>query len=245
MAETYRTGRWLVHKRDSVDSTRNRVREGVSSLPDLSVVTARIQTEGRGRLGRIWVSPVGGLYFSILMKPSPPSEFAPCVSLLCSLILCREMEEQGFSPELKWPNDVILQGKKVAGVLAECGSSPCSWFSMGMGVNLNSVPDVPGRTHLPAGSWNTELGAEELLNRLLNRLDARWPDRNTNPLSGVVKDVSQRLWKLGEEVTITGAGEQIKGIVEGIGETGALILSTDSGERRFVSGELLTVQDES
>ena len=248
MAEAHKTGRWLVHTEDSVDSTQNWVKGRLSVLPDFSAVIASTQTSGRGRMDRGWVSPPGGLYASILLKPSPPPEFAPRVSLLIALILCELLEDAGLVPWVKWPNDVVVNERKVAGIIAECGNSPCSWFILGVGVNLSAVPDVPGRDHLPAGAWCSSRPApspHELLVEVLSALDIYWSNRESDPLSGRAEAISGKLWNKGKKVKLSVGDETFSGIVTGISGAGSLILSTDSGERRFVSGELLTVHGES
>ncbi len=246
MAEAHKTGCWLVHTEDSVDSTQNWVKGRLSVLPDFSVVIAAAQTSGRGRLGRTWASPPGGLYASILLKPSPPPEYAPRVSLLIALILCEILEDAGLVPSVKWPNDVIVEGRKVAGIIAECGNTSSSWFILGVGVNLSSVPDVPGRDHLPAGAWCSSGPApspHDLLARVLSALEIKWSNRESDPLSGRVDAITGRLWNKGKRVKISLGSETVIGKVIGISDAGSLILSTDSGERRFVSGELLTVHE--
>ncbi len=140
MTEANISGPWLVHTADSVDSTQKWVRQRVSSLTDRSVLLASSQTEGRGRPGRTWLSPPGGFYASFLLKPSPPVSFSPCVSLLAALLLSRIMLRRGLDARVKWPNDVLVRGRKLAGIVAETGNRPESWFILGVGVNLQVAP---------------------------------------------------------------------------------------------------------
>lgn len=247
MAEAYSSGRWSVHNEDSVDSTQQWARRRIASLPDRTAVLARSQTGGRGRSGRTWLSPPGGLYCSLLLKPAPPINFAPSVSLLSAFILTEIMRGSGIPAMVKWPNDVVADGLKLAGIIAETGSAPTSWFVLGIGVNLQSEPSIEGRTVLPPGAWSRFGGPPapgELLQRFLMDMDSLWPKRTDNPLGSVGGPVTARLWNLGERVSVKSEGIGVDGVVDGIDENGFLLLSTDSGERRFVSGELLTVHGE-
>ncbi len=247
MTEPYRLSQWLVYTEDSVTSTQKWVRERVSALSDRSVVLANSQTEGRGRSDRSWESPVGGFYASFLLRPSPPVTFAPCVSLLAAVILVRLLKQRGISAEVKWPNDVIAEGRKIAGIIAESGSYPVSWFILGVGVNLTTTPDIPGRTLLPVGAW-TDFGvppsASGLLEEFLIELDSTWRLKTNHPLSGISEELGSILWSKNKHVSLSCSGEKHCGVISKIDDDGSLVLLTDSGERRFVSGELLTVPGE-
>lgn len=244
MTEACGSGLWSVHKEDSVDSTQQWVRDRLSILPDRSVVLAGTQSEGRGRAGRKWESPPGGLYASFLWKPAPAVEHAAVVSLVAALALADILEDHGIHCLVKWPNDVVISDKKVAGIIAESGGRTPSWLIMGMGANLRTVPAVTGRVVLPPGAWimfGEPPEPEELLWKLINRIELLWPDREEDPIAGIIERLNSRLWNLGKEVTLQAGDDMITGVIEGLRPDGSLILSTDSGERRFVSGELLTV----
>lgn len=246
MTEANISGPWLVHTADSVDSTQKWVRQRVSSLTDRSVLLASSQTEGRGRPGRTWLSPPGGFYASFLLKPSPPVSFSPCVSLLAALLLSRIMLRRGLDARVKWPNDVLVRGRKLAGIVAETGNRPESWFILGVGVNLQVAPSVENRRAFPAGGWS-DFGPSpspvELLSLFTRELDERWPRREADPLAGIREELHERLWSMNEEVTVETSGERVSGVLTGIAGNGSLLVSTDSGERSFASGELLTVHD--
>lgn len=247
MTEPYRLSQWLVYTEDSVTSTQKWVRERVSALSDRSIVLANSQTAGRGRSDRSWESPPGGFYASFLLKPSPPVAFAPCVSLLAAVILVRILKKHGISAEVKWPNDVIAEGKKIAGIIAEAGSYPESWFILGVGVNLMAVPDIPGRTFLPVGAWSdfgVPPSAPGLLEEFLTELDFAWKFKTSHPICGISDELGSILWRKNKHVSLTCGSEKHSGVISEIDDDGSLVLLTDSGERRFVSGELLTVPGE-
>jgi BirA family transcriptional regulator, biotin operon repressor / biotin---[acetyl-CoA-carboxylase] ligase len=241
-------GRWLIHTADSVDSTQKWVRERLLDLKDRSVILACSQTQGRGRMGRSWQSPPGGFYTSILMKPPPPLEGASRLSLLAALILSRIMNSDGIPAMVKWPNDVIAGGRKIAGILAEAGTNPVAWYILGIGVNLRSEPPLDHRRRLPAGCWSgfsEPPHPEELLSRFLHILDEVWPEKDEDPLSGRLTSINSVLWGKGVYMAVRSGSDLFSGVVERVAADGSLVLRTDSGERRFVAGELLTVHEES
>lgn len=247
MAEPYRLNRWLIFTEDLVPSTQKWVRKRLAALSDRTVVLAAAQTSGRGRSDREWKSPAGGFYSSILLKPSPPIALAPCVSLLAAVVLTRLLKRQGVTASVKWPNDVIVEGKKVAGIIAEAGSFPESWFILGIGVNLTEIPLIPERLFLPAGSWAEFVDAPaptDLLKKFLLEFDSCWINREDNPMDGILEELDSILWRRGEPVTLSSGVNTFRGIVTRIDRDGSLVLLTDSGERRFVSGELQTVPEE-
>ena len=247
MAEPYRLNRWLVYTEDSVPSTQMWLRERITKLSSRAVVIARVQTSGRGRMGKHWESPPGGLYFSFLLKPSPPAAHASCVSLFAALVLTQLLRKQGIQALVKWPNDVIVDGKKIAGLIAEAGSFPESWFVLGIGVNLTEPPFVPDRKFLPAGAWS-EFGeppeAAELLKQFLFKFDSSWTGEEESPINDVLEELNGVLWRKGEKVYLSGANESFSGIVTGIDSDGSLVLLTDSGTQRFNSGEVTAVPEE-
>ena len=120
------TARWMgsrIDCLDSVDSTNTRARElGLAGAPDGTVVTAEEQSRGRGRLGRAWVSPAGrNVYMSILLRTDLPPESISQISLAAGLAACETVQEWSAAT-LKWPNDVLVGGRKVVGILAELES---------------------------------------------------------------------------------------------------------------------------
>jgi BirA family biotin operon repressor/biotin-[acetyl-CoA-carboxylase] ligase len=136
----YTVGR-RIHLYDSVASTNETMRElARASAPEGTVVLADHQTAGRGRAGKVWFSPPGvNLYASILFWPRIAATAAAPFSFMASLALTDAIRELGLSPAIKWPNDVLLQGRKVAGTLAEASADGdrLAYVILGVGVNVN------------------------------------------------------------------------------------------------------------
>ena len=210
-------GRPRVHHR-LTDSTNERTRAlAAAGAPHGTLVTADEQTAGRGRQGREWLArPGAALLMSLVLRE--PREALP---LAAAVALCEALPVEAA---IKWPNDIWLQGDKVAGILVE-GRPQDGWAVLGIGVNVRDAPPLEHVTSL-AGS----VGTEDLLRRLLIALDA-WLSR---PLPEILAAWRSRDALLGETVRWqNGSG---KGA--GIDESGALLVDSDSGRIALQSGEV-------
>ena len=140
---------------DSIDSTNRRARELASEGRENVVVLADEQTGGRGRLDRSWSSPSGGVWCSTLVRPSVPAAEAPVYTLAAAVAVTRAVREAGVDASIKWPNDVLVDGEKLSGILTEMEGEAdrIEWLVVGVGLNANVDPaDVPaeGATTLRA-----------------------------------------------------------------------------------------------
>jgi BirA family transcriptional regulator, biotin operon repressor / biotin---[acetyl-CoA-carboxylase] ligase len=145
-----------------------------------TTVATDLQTRGRGRLGRTWETPSGrALLFSVLLRPQPPMAIWPELSLVAGDAVAAALREQaGVAAELSHPNDVLIQGRKAAGILAEASVGR---VVLGIGVNVNQTDDeLPGETPKPATSLRIETGREwpraPLLAAILLELERRYDD---------------------------------------------------------------------
>jgi BirA family biotin operon repressor/biotin-[acetyl-CoA-carboxylase] ligase len=209
-----------------------------TSLPEGAVVVADHQTAGRGRLGRNWEAPAGkALLFSVLLKP-PPDRHAPELSLVAGVAVADALERTlGLSVQIKWPNDVMLRRKKVAGCLAEARDGA---VVLGIGVNVEQTTD-----ELPpnAGSVRTLTGRgwdrDDLLSRLLDDLGSRYAAWRTGGLDAVYEGLGPRDFLRGREVTVNGTS----GVATMIDREGRLEIAVGHGEVVTVeSGEVVYVR---
>ena len=206
-----------------------------TSLPEGALVVADHQTAGRGRLGRSWDAPAGAaLLFSVLLKP-PPEPPTPQLSLVAGIAVADTLERTlGLSVQLKWPNDVMLRRKKIAGCLAEARDGA---VVLGIGVNVNQTTD-----QLPenAGSIRSLTGRtadrEELLAMLLRDLDHRYPAWLAGGLDAVYEGLGPRDFLRGRQVTVNG----VSGVVTMIDREGRLEIAQGHGDNVTVeSGEVV------
>jgi BirA family biotin operon repressor/biotin-[acetyl-CoA-carboxylase] ligase len=212
--------------------------------PEGSVVIADAQSAGRGRHGRIWASPPGaGLYMSTLMRPA--THAVGLLTIAAGVALADGIQAAtGLQPQLKWPNDVYIGGRKLAGILAEAGTSKSGvqHVVLGCGVNLMPAaypPDVAAR----ATSIESELGRPVdrglLLVECLVALDSRYRDLQSRARATVIDRWRDRaVSTLGRRVEWDVAGVTRHGVAEDIDDTGALLVRDGTMRTRVISGEV-------
>ena len=219
-----------------------------ADAPEGCVVLADLQTAGRGRLGRSWNSPAGtGIYASVLFRPE--LRVARMLTIAAGVALAEAIETvAGIAPVLKWPNDVYLgggpqSGRKVAGILAEAGvSTGGTWVVIGFGINVLPA-SFPHELALRATSLESELGRPvdrgELFAACLVQLSARYADLRAGRCQGVVGAWRQRASPtFGQPVEWVDEGATKAGVVRDMDEEGGLLVDTEAGIVRVVSGEL-------
>jgi BirA family biotin operon repressor/biotin-[acetyl-CoA-carboxylase] ligase len=225
---------------DSIGSTNDEALAwAVKGAPDLSFVIADEQTAGRGRLNRKWFTPKGSaLAFSLILRPTSLSHLSRTVGL-AALSVADACLRHGLSPRIKWPNDILIKGKKVAGILIETvwSGSEVDSLVIGMGVNVHK-DSVPPAEHLqfPATSLEHELGLaldrEELLANILIAFIARRPQMES--------EVFLQAWQgslafQGEQVQVkTSESEWLTGELLGLEEDGSLRLRDEHGKTIIV-----------
>jgi BirA family biotin operon repressor/biotin-[acetyl-CoA-carboxylase] ligase len=226
---------------DLVDSTNSwlleRARAGV---PFWTAVVARAQSAGRGRQGRRWSSDPGGLFMSVLC-PAPRSEVLGLVGLATGTAVARAVKETSGSGDvrLKWPNDVLIDGRKVAGILAETRGSAARWgLVAGIGVNIMTLPDSGGDA-LPATSIaasGTAPPIETVAAAVLGHLRVCYDAVLRGDARRVVSDwraLSVAWW--GRPVSLRDGGVVMQGRPVDVDEAGRLVVEMDHGERLALS----------
>lgn len=223
---------------------RDGVREGV-------VVFAESQTKGRGRLGRRWLSPPQkGLWFSVLLRPDLRPQDATQLTVASATALGRAVQSAtGLWPEIKWPNDLLVRGRKVAGILTELSAEldHVKHLILGIGVNVNLNPgDFPPELRKVATSLKAESGRTfsrpELAATILRELDRDYARVGAGGFSAVADEWAARCSTLGHEVVIRAGDRQIRGRAETLGEDGALLLRTEYGHLERVIGGDVTLE---
>ena len=238
---------WPVTVLPGVDSTNAealRRIEVAQSLP--FVVLAERQTSGRGRRGRSWVSPFGeNLYYSLVLRVEGGMRQLEGLSLAVGLALLRVIRESGVAEAgLKWPNDVLVGERKLAGVLLELSGDPADvcHVVIGVGLNVNMLSAASAAIGQPWTSMRAELGRVINRNELvvgLNRHLSRYLDIQLRHGFSALQSEWQdcHLWQ-GREVVLTAGSEPVTGIVLGVDHSGAVRLLVDGQEHSFSGGEL-------
>ena len=231
---------------ESVDTTMRIAAElAAAGAPEGTIVLAEEQTAGRGRMQRSWVSPPGvNLYFTIVLRPN--LDELRYLAVIAPLSVCLAIEETtGLFPRIKWPNDVLIEGKKVSGILleSEITDSDVLYATHGIGINCNFDASEHEEIRDIATSLRSELGRdvsrEEVLAATLNHFESLYEALRRGEV--VSMDWKQRLDTLGKQVRIERAGGGFEaGTVVDADSDGSLILRRDDGSHvRIESGEVL------
>jgi BirA family biotin operon repressor/biotin-[acetyl-CoA-carboxylase] ligase len=220
---------------------RDGVREGV-------VVFAESQTKGRGRLGRKWLSPAKkGLWFSLLLRPSLRPDELTQITVASAASLRRAIHLQTeLSPQIKWPNDILINGKKTAGILTELKAEVdrVNYVILGIGVDVNlSAADFPTDLKKTATSLRAELGKPlsraDLAVAILRELDHDYTRVCSGQFSALADEWEKHCATLGHNVAIRVGDRVLRGRAESLGEEGALLLRTEHGHlERIVGGDV-------
>lgn len=227
---------------DAVTSTNDYLKERWRSLPHGEAVFAHRQTAGKGRRGHTWaeVRPGDSMAFSVLLKETSPGALrarAGLLPLLCGMAVRRALCRAGADAAIKWPNDLVLHGRKVCGILCESGFAGDSFYAVcGMGVNLRQTRTYFDSVELPhATSVELETGlqltGEELAHAVLVELSPLCDTLLTKGFSALREEYEAHCATLGREVLVTISGEQLQAFAKGVGEDGALLCEKDG--RRF------------
>lgn len=218
-----------------------------------TVAIAQIQIDGRGRLGREWISPRGGLWFSIVLRPDQKASEAAKLVFVASLAVAEVLREKyGLRTETKWPNDVLVNGKKICGILAEMNTKNANvnFVVLGVGVNANFCVDdvLPESVKTTATSIEDELGRkielESLLERLLEKLERTYDRYLETGFAPLLQSWKRYAGFLGHTVVVTDQNEKLNGFALDVDLEGALILRhQDGATRRVLVGVVVLERD--
>lgn len=225
------------HRFDSIDSTNiEALKQARLGAGEGLCVVARQQTAGRGRQGRTWTSPTdAGLYLSVVLRPTFEVKDVPLITLAAAVAVFDTLAELGATPDIKWPNDVLINDKKVCGILAETAETD-QGFAVILGIGINVTSDsYPPELAGTATSVEDELGrpvtSSEVEPRLLTQFD-EWYGRlctEDGPTS-IIDDWSNRSsYSHGKQVRVALSSEAITGTTDGIEPNGALRIRRSNG----------------
>ncbi len=229
-------------------STNNDIKDIIkkSSSPVFSVLTAERQTSGRGRLGRSFLSPEGGLYFSVSCPLTGRETNIPLLTLLAGLAVNEAVEElTGVKALIKWPNDIYLNNKKLCGILTELVSYKGLTAVVGIGINLTET-DFPDEIRDIATSFAGEgiapPGKTALIKKITEILDRYVYEEYSlyNVNNYITEKLKERSYSLGKTVNYRLADESITGVVTDIKSTGAAVITLPDGtEKEIFCGEII------
>ena len=245
-------GRRLVCLCETASTNADAFRQAEEGAAEGTVIIADSQSGGKGRMGRVWSSPPGiNLYCSVVLRPTIKPYQAPQLTFLSAVAVARAIElTTALKPEIKWPNDVLIQGRKVAGLLNEMSAETdgINFVILGIGVNLNmTAAQFPVDLRTPATSLLLEqerpVGRAQFAATMLNELDRLYDEFLTHGFGPVRDEWQQRCNANGHEVSVSdGAAETMRGLFNGIDVDGAMLVRLPGGSvERILSGDVRVI----
>lgn len=222
------------------DSTNTQLKLlGSKNAPHGTLVIAESMTHGRGRLGRVWQSPkFTGLWFSLLLRPNIPPQNASVITLLAGIAVSRGIEKvTHVKTDIKWPNDILLNGKKICGILTEmdCEMDKTNFVILGIGVNVNTkifpddLSDIATSIFIETGVIYSRL---DLLNSILNELEIVYSKfiAKSSGFSSFARSYQSMCINIGRNLQVIGtmSDNSFTGVGVGITEDGGLLVKRDS-----------------
>lgn len=240
------------HRYRTVGSTSDiarRLAEG--GAPEGTLVMAEEQTSGRGRFARAWASPRGGLWFSVVLRPPLPPARMHELAFAGAVGVARGLRAYpGVKAGIKWPNDLVYEGKKLGGILVEIGArgGKTVFAVMGVGLNVNVNPsDLSSEAAAVATSVQAVLGRPVSLERVLaavtGELETAYRGWLEEGFASILAAWRELCTCLGRPVTVRTANAVWRGVAVDVDESGALLLDTGQGKKRLLAGEVLFGSD--
>lgn len=236
---------------DSLDSTQNQALKITNNIKnDGALVIAAKQTMGKGRLGRQWISPKGGIWISIILFPKFDISITTLFPIASSLALSYAIEKIfKISPELKWPNDVTIKGKKIAGMLVDVSleSNKIESLVLGVGINFNintkevekilkNTPNFYGITTLKDKGKDQK--AIKLIQSFLTELEKIYNSLNKKKTEQIISEWTRRSSTIGKKIELVTINGKINGKAIKIDHDGALIISNKDKIERIIAGDI-------
>jgi len=215
----------------------------LSGAKEGTIIISATQSSGRGRLRRTWASPLGGLWFSIILRPRIRPADVHKLTVLAGLSAAETLRRlYGLAIETKWPNDILVDGRKICGILCEAHSKgeKVNFAIVGIGINANFDPlkALPNSIAANASSIETELGRrirlEDLLAALLERLEANYDTCMESGFASILAVWKKHASFLGQEVRVIDRGKPITGLAEDVDEEGYLVIKLKNGTSKHV-----------
>ena len=240
---------------DSLDSTQN---QALKMSGDISkngaIIIAAKQTGGKGRSGRKWVSPKGGIFLSIILHPKFDISITTLFPIASALALSIALEKTfKISPELKWPNDLTIKGKKIAGMLVDVSleSNKIENLVLGVGINfdvdvkqiekeLKDAPNFYGVSSL--SEHKKKVKPIQLVQSFLIELEVIYKLLETKQIEKIISEWTKRSSTIGKNVKLSTIDGEIKGKAIRIDHDGALVISKNKTSNRIIAGDIIHLQ---
>ncbi len=231
---------------DTIDSTNNCARALANvGAPEGIVVFSEEQTAGRGRLGRTWVSkPAENLMFSLLLRPQIPPESLNLLPLYVGVAVAQAIEKAtNLKVECKWPNDLLINNHKVAGILIESAlsKSKVDFVVIGVGINVNQrefPPDLMQKATSLSLETKKQVDRAQLFREILAVLEQHYAKSSATGFQSVVPFWQERSTIINKPITVSQSGTVVSGIVKGLSKEGGLVLRVNGSEKTLFAGDV-------
>jgi BirA family biotin operon repressor/biotin-[acetyl-CoA-carboxylase] ligase len=238
---------------DDLTSTNHSAKELASQgAEEGTIVIAQTQSKGRGRFDRVWQSPKGGVYLSLLLRPKTPVEKTSLLTFIAALAVTQAVRSYNVPARIKWPNDVHVKGKKIAGILleSETSGSQGSYVIVGVGVNLNTnLAQLSVDVRKQSTSIRKEHGSSieyyEFLNTLLLQFDRFYQLFSAGKFEQIIDEWKHHSDTLGKSIRIESTNDIVQGTAVDVDHSGFLLVKTQDGTIVRVTSGDCTVIDES
>lgn len=226
---------WTIEVFDKLPTTQDvAIAAAEAGAAEGAVIQAMVQTGGRGRHGNQWISPLGNLYMSLLLRPNCAPDLAGQISFVIALALSAAMDPY-VTPDhkktLKWPNDILIDGKKCAGILLESSLSPegtVQSLIVGMGVNIHAAPE--DRIGLQSVAGDKRLAVHRFRDEILAHISDYYEGWKTAGFETVRRDWLKQAHGLNHKISARLPDKTVKGIFRDIGPDGALLMEGEGGK---------------
>ena len=241
-----------IHYFDEVTSTNEKAIELAGSVEEGTVIIAKKQKKGRGRFGREWISPEGGVYISVILKPEISPVNAPEITLITGIAVVKVIRKLGLDAMIKWPNDVLIHGKKVCGILTSAitRDDKVDYVVVGIGINANvDISTFPKELRKSATSLKEEskkeVSMENIIKDLLYEIEIIYDTFKEGKFAYLLNEWGGLSDTIGKKVKIKTRTEVIEGNAVGINGSGMLIIELKDGSlRRVIAGECIHLRKE-
>jgi BirA family biotin operon repressor/biotin-[acetyl-CoA-carboxylase] ligase len=241
-----------IHYFSEIDSTNNVAKKlAEEGAKEGTMIIAETQTRGRGRRGKQWISPAGGVWMSIILRPQIPPSEAPQLTLMTGVAVAETIKKFGLDVGIKWPNDILIGSRKVCGILTEANAkfSTLDYVVVGIGIDANvNTENFPSDVQKTATSLKKELNEDirgpELVQEFLKTFEETYNEFKENGFPEILGEWRRMSKTIGNYVEVRKQlGKIVRGEAVGITNEGALILELDNGNlRKVISGECLHIK---
>ena len=237
-------GRSVSHYEHTLTSTNLVLKDmAKQGAPHGSLCLCECQTAGRGRMDRSWFSPEGqGVWLSVLLRPAMPAESAPLITFCCALAMAKAVHEvTALDAHIKWPNDLVLNGRKLCGILLEMGFDAQGYYVVagtGLNVRRNAYPPELADLATSIGEWAAVPDRGVIVAAYLAALENALTAVEQHGFAGIAEDFRRECITLGSQVQVIGTESAFTGTAEDIDETGALLVRTGGELRRVLAGDV-------